>query len=275
MSVLMEQLHSNQLDLNRLSLEQEETVKALMMRAEVEIFEAMPASSKWFRDPKDRNLYLKFLRSRKFDVSAAITMMKGYVEIHETIPNWSFDFIRDYVSSGVSLADPNARDKEGRAIVWLFAGKQPKKYLTNWQVRVVTAFHEMEHYLDNYPEVQRNGFTLVVDLKDVPYVLDKDAKLFFDAVQNKLPALVRAVYIINIPWFFKFLFNFFWIFLSHKIRERVKVISEEHLVEYVDPIFIPETHKYGKSKFTVEDWIRSNDPALKSKSKRTISRRTL
>jgi len=265
MAALREQLFSN-----RLSTEEEEIVTDFMMRAEVEIFKAMPASIKWFQNPKDRNLYLKFLRPKKFDVDAALSVMKGYVEIHETIPNWSFDFIREYVSSGVSLADPNARDKEGRAIVWFFAGKQPKKYLTNWQVRVVTAFHEMEQYLDT-PEVQRNGFTLVIDLKDVPYVLDKDAKLFFDAIQNKLPALVRAVYIINIPWFFKFLLNFFWVFLSKKVRDRVKVIHEEELIDHIDAKFIPSTLKNGMSNFTVDDWIRSNDPALKPK--RTLSHR--
>jgi len=243
-----------------LTADEEENLNLFMKRSNEEVFKAKPSAWKWLK-PNDRATALKFLRPKKFDVELALGLMKGYVDIHELIPDWSKDSVREYVSSGVTLVDPKARDKEGRGIYFVHAGLQDMKYLDDWQIRVVATFAQMEPLLE-LDEIQENGFTIVLDLKGAPFTMDKNARVFFDALQNKLPAKLKTIFIVNPPWFFRVIYKVLALFLRKKIRDRIHVLDEKDLVRFIDPEFIPVTMVNGKNKYNIDDWIRDYVPVV-------------
>jgi len=248
------------MSVRKLTLEQTLAVEEFIRRSGPEVFDVVPAAVKWLK-PGDRNQALKFLRYRHWDIDRALAVLRGYVDVHEKLGDWSLDATRDFHNSGIALCDPRARDRFGRAIFWVFARNQRSHQIEDWQTRAKASFQLVEPLLE-LPEIQEAGFTVIFDLKGAHFS-EKGARDFFDALQNKIPARFGAIFIVNPPWVFKFVYKVVSVFLKKKIRDRLKVLDTESILQnFIDPEFIPECLDGGKSKYSSQQWLAAKDKAI-------------
>jgi len=229
--------------------EEEEKTLGQFFESSRDLLTTNPAMAKWFPS-WDRRAALKFLRPRKFNAEVALSTLTKYLELKETIPDWSLASVQEYIMKGAVWTLPHVSDKEGRVVVWNSWAKI-MDWAENWHVRVVAGVTYVEHLLDS-EHVQAEGIINVIDFKDMPYMMDPHAREFFDAFQSRIPLRTRLTLCINTPLFFQVLFKMASFFLSKKMLDRVKLINESQLIEFIDENMIPTClfPNVGKGSFT-------------------------
>uniref|UniRef100_A0A8C1FML8 Retinaldehyde binding protein 1a n=2 Tax=Cyprinus carpio TaxID=7962 RepID=A0A8C1FML8_CYPCA len=210
------------------------------------------------------SLLLRFIRARKFDVTRAHELMKGYVRFRRDYPELFENLTPEAVRSTIEAGYPrilSTRDKYGR-VVLLFN-------IDNWDLEEVT-FDEtlraycviLEKLLEN-EETQINGFALIENFKgftmqhasgikhtelkkmvdmlqvNTLYCLQSTTSLiiYFSTgshqacvvctIQDSFPARFKAVHVIHQPWYFTTTYNVVKPFMKSKLLERVFVHGDE------------------------------------------------
>ncbi len=88
---------------------------------------------------------------------------------------------------------------------------------------------------------------------------DKSMKEMMDAVQNAIPVRLRKVYILNAPWFVRFLMAIVRPFMSKKLQDKCIISTPESLQKEVRPDQLLK-QVGGTAEFDYRAWVNKICP---------------
>ncbi|KAL5466797.1 hypothetical protein EMCRGX_G030946 [Ephydatia muelleri] len=226
-----------------------------------EILESQGSSED--RDLSDETL-VRFLRSKKFDVSRSVAAYKNYFYIRAKHPDifvipeldsvehvWRANIVgilpgRDKLDRGMMLGFPGRWDPDTQSLDTVFAA----------------LMMQLDHAIKDVRN-QVNGIVLLADFRDVSlfqasHITPTYVRLITTIVQNSFPARFKGVYIINYPWYINTLLTLIRPFLSAKMSNRVNLIKNlDDLDRHFHHDALPEEFGGSQPLYSNEEWIRT------------------
>ncbi|EFA78199.1 CRAL/TRIO domain-containing protein [Heterostelium album PN500] len=211
----------------------------------------------------DDHYLMVYLFAKKLNVEKAAETLQNNIDLRSKLgipfPLRKAQVNVDIVKKMYSFFIPDTRDANGRVIAYLYPSKMiPKQYDFVDCMKILFWFSDITVYEDSIGH--RNGMVVVEDLTKVS-MKNFDSRLTDmmkgKSLENIFPGRIEAIYLINQPWFLRFLIGFAKTFIKNKIVKRLKIVGKkEKMVEFVDPNHLLEEFG-GKLNFDYHGWIDS------------------
>ncbi len=216
----------------------------------------------------DRATAIKFCFGRKFEVQRIFPLYEAYLQIikERGLENLaSAEVLLEMKTKKMYI--PGSRDKKGAALFVVQATNHvPGQFPPESTVKL--AFYLGEIITANL-KTQRNGITLVIDLKDTEWS-SFDATFMADLIgffQNHIPAAVKNILIWRAPWWVKSAIKIVSPFLKEKMRKRIKICDNLFaLKEFVEedqlPVEFGGTFEYDHESFIRRQLIQNQNTGV-------------
>ncbi|CAH2231873.1 jg11058 [Pararge aegeria aegeria] len=200
----------------------------------------------------DAPFLLRFLRTKKYSIPQACSMLERYLTIRQMYPQWfqKLDPLDPKIAAVIDagyLVPLSKRDSEGRRVVLSCMGRfDPHMFDSCVMARVHSMIVEL---LLDEPRSQLLGYTHVNDEAgmQMPHVSLwslTDVRIMLNCIQNSTPMRHKRTHFVNIPHYGVKFFEFAISLLSDKLKDRVSFHrTSEDLTKYVDPAILPK--EYG------------------------------
>lgn len=226
----------------------------------------------------DRFTAVKFCYGRKFEIQRVFPLYEAYLQV-----------VQERGLAGLSAADvlselktekmyiPGSRDKKGAALFVVQASRHiPGQFPHESTIKL--AYYLGDIITANL-KTQRNGITLLIDLKDTEWS-SFDVAFMSDLIgffQNHIPAAVKNILIWRAPWWIRSAIKIVSPFLKEKMRRRIKLCDNLYALKgFVDEDQLPEdfggTFTYDHQSFIRRQISqRSGDGVLASLTETTAA----
>ncbi|KAI4504228.1 hypothetical protein M0802_000699 [Mischocyttarus mexicanus] len=200
----------------------------------------------------DSIFLLRFLRTKKFSLPIAQSMLERYLSMRQLYPDWFENLsvdepeIQDIINSGY-IVPLLKRDNKGRLIVLFNTGRfDPYKYTPAHLVRTHSVVFEA---LMENEENQVRGYTYIIDQAGLSmghisaWTFVNIRKLAY-CLQNTIPIRHKNTYIINVPTYGVKFIELAISCLKEKFKNRCSLHTNiEGLKGIIDLKYLPE--EYG------------------------------
>ncbi|CAL9696604.1 unnamed protein product [Knipowitschia caucasica] len=193
--------------------------------------------------PLSKELAVKFLMARKFDVLRAIELFHSYREtrLKEGIVRLQphEEPLRSELLSG-KFTVLNARDPSGASIA-LYTAKLHHPNKTGNHVVLQALFYLLDRAVESF-ETQRNGLVFIYDMAGSNYTnfeLDLSKKIL-NLLKGAFPARLKKVLIVGAPVWFRVPYNLLSLLLKEKLRERVQMVRTVELKQHLPRDCLPQ-----------------------------------
>uniref|UniRef100_A0A1B6CIH5 CRAL-TRIO domain-containing protein n=1 Tax=Clastoptera arizonana TaxID=38151 RepID=A0A1B6CIH5_9HEMI len=200
-----------------------------------------------------------FLRARKHDVDKAFTCIKNYYEFKYRYPNFYTYCLPHECSEPYKMGHFGAipgHDRFGRKLCVVIPSKLDlDRSPLHETFQMGTTNFELN--LED-PDIQIAGIAVIVDLKELTIM--QQARLITPSlawhlaiiVQDKMPIRMKAVHVVNQPFYFNAIYAVFRPFLKKKLRKRIFLHGKDmsSLHKHIDPEMLPEDWGGKKPPYT-------------------------
>lgn len=216
-----------------------------------------------------REVALKFLLGRKFDVERAHTLLNNYQRTIQ-VNHFETVIVSDVVDAlkTAEMYIPGTRDRNGAALFIIDAGKHiPGAFSPDDIIRL--AFFMGEKIISS-PRTQSTGITIIVDMtefgwKNFDLALQKSVLNLFT---ENIPARVKNILLYRAPWWISTLVRMVSPFLKQKMRDRLQVVEEGTLQRWVEgaelPVELGGNFKYNHDAFIQAEIEKMGEGAFRS-----------
>ncbi|XP_015252282.1 PREDICTED: clavesin-1-like isoform X3 [Cyprinodon variegatus] len=177
----------------------------------------------------DDEFILRFLRARKFDHMETFRLLAQYFQFRQQNLDMFQSFKVDDPSIKRALMDGfpgvlETPDQHGRKILILFASNWDQS--RNSFIDILRAILLSLEVLIENPELQINGFTLIIDwsnfsFKQASKLTPNILKLAIEGLQDSFPARFGGIHFVNQPWYIHAMYTIIKPFLKDKTRKRL------------------------------------------------------
>ncbi|XP_061613464.1 clavesin-1-like isoform X2 [Phyllopteryx taeniolatus] len=196
----------------------------------------------------DDDFVLRFLRARKFDPVETFRLLAQYFHFRQQNLHMFHSFkvrtrtpiaralvnrtrVRQVDEPGIKRALTDGfpgvletPDQHGRKILILFASNWDQN--RNSFTDILRAILLSLEVLIEKPELQINGFVLIVDWSDFSFkqaskLTPNVLKLAIEGLQDSFPARFGGIHFVNQPWYIRAMFTIIKPFLKDKTRKRL------------------------------------------------------
>ncbi|XP_075214786.1 alpha-tocopherol transfer protein-like [Lycorma delicatula] len=200
-----------------------------------------------------------FLRARKHDVEKAFQCLKNYYKFKAAYPHFYTYCLPSENSTVYDLQHFSSLpgvDRKGRRMCAIIPGRMDldKSPLDETFQLGTTVFEIM---LED-PQLQITGTITILDLQKLTLI--QQARLvtptcawhLANVVQDKIPLRVKAVHVVNQPFYFNAIYAVFKPFLKKKLRKRIFLHGNDYesLHKHIDPEYLPEDWGGKRKCFT-------------------------
>jgi len=184
----------------------------------------------------------RFLFARKLDVTRALEMLKNHIAWREKFKiDTDFDpqRFRPFFQSGMTLWSPMAKDRQGRAVSYLLPRNVNPKLFEDLHAYVQYSYYCTDVMLDSDISFMREGMIIIEDFNGTNFktfssMMGKaDMKEMFNNVQDNIPARIRGIFLLDPPWYVRFLIALVKPFMKQKMKKKITCLSSSELTKYV------------------------------------------
>lgn len=207
---------------------------------------------------------LKFLRTKRFNIRHAYRMMLNYYEFKENNADFfeNVDLVNlQTVGDAEVVTVPPYRDQNGRRILLYRMGLWDTTKFTTTEIFQATMLILELAILEQRAQIL--GGVCIFDLGGLTmqqfwYMSPTIAKQIFEIMVTSFPLRIECVHVINQPWIFEMIFNFFKPFLNEQMRQKVMIHGDnmESLHKYIDPQCLSKRYGGIHPDYSYTDWIR-------------------
>ncbi|KAM4719079.1 clavesin-1-like [Anableps anableps] len=215
----------------------------------------------------DDEFILRFLRARKFDHAETFRLLAQYFQFRQQNLDMFQSFKVDDPSIKRALMDGfpgvlETPDQHGRKILILFASNWDQS--RNSFIDILRAILLSLEVLIENPELQINGFTLIIDwsnfsFKQASKLTPNILKLAIEGLQDSFPARFGGIHFVNQPWYIHAMYTIIKPFLKDKTRKRIFLHGNNlnSLHQLIQPECLPSEFGGTLPPYDMGMWART------------------